>query len=152
MTNYQEKQTNKNQEIEVVTLATNRVTKVVKGGKRMKFQALVVAGDRNGRVGLALAKARDLKSAIEKAATKAKKSLKKVVLSDSTIPFELTQKFKAARIFFKPARQGTGIICSNSIRPIIELAGIKDIYVKIYGTNNKITNAYCVMEALSKFK
>lgn len=152
MTSDQEKQSNKEQELEIVTLATNRVTKVVKGGKRMKFQALVVAGDRNGRVSVALAKGRDLKSAIEKASTKAKKSLKKIVLNGNTIPFEVIQKFKGAKIFFKPARQGTGIICSNAIRPIIELAGIKDIYTKVYGTNNKITNAYCVMQALSKFK
>ena len=152
MTNNNQENQKKGQELEVVTLHTNRVTKVVKGGKRMKFQALVVVGDRNGKVGVAIAKARDPKSAIEKATTKAKKSIKKIVLKDNTIPFEVMHKFKSSKIYFKPARQGTGIICSNAIRPIIELAGIKDIFTKIYGTNNKVTNAYCVFEALKNFK
>jgi small subunit ribosomal protein S5 len=138
----------KKDEIETMTLLTNRVTKVVKGGKRMKFQALVTVGDRNGKVGVAMAKGSDPRSAIEKAATKAKKSMKKIALKDGTIPYEVLQEFKSSKIFFKPARTGTGIISSNAIRPILELAGIKDIYTKIYGTNNKVTNAYCVFKAL----
>ncbi len=141
----------KEQELEAVTLLTRRVAKVVKGGKRMKFTALVAVGDRAGRVGLALAKGQDPRSAIEKASSKAKKNLKKVNLVNShTIAFDLMEKFKSSQIFFKPATVGTGIIASNAIRPILELAGIKDIYTKIYGTNNKITNAYCVMSALEK--
>lgn len=142
----------KKDDLEVITLYTNRVAKVVQGGKRMKFQALVVVGDRNGRVSVALAKGPDPRSAIEKASQKAKKSLKKIVLNETTIPFEVMQQFKSAKIFFKPARHGTGIIASNAIRPILELAGIKDIYTKIYGTNNKVTNAYCVVKALENFK
>jgi small subunit ribosomal protein S5 len=143
---------NNNNELEAVVLYTNRVAKVVKGGKRMKFQAMVVVGDRKGRFGLALAKAGDLKAAIEKATTKAKKSLIKIDIEGSTFPFEIMQKYKASRIFFKPAPPGTGLICSNSIRPILDLAGVKDIYSKLYGTRNKITNAYCVKGALSTFK
>lgn len=142
----------KKDEIETVTLYTNRVAKVVKGGKRMKFQALVAVGDRNGRVGIALAKGGDPRTAIEKASTKAKKGMKRVALKDNTIPFEVLEDFKSAKIFFKPARPGTGIISSNAIRPILELAGIKDIYTKIYGTNNKVTNAYCVFKALERLK
>lgn len=142
----------KKDEIESLTLYTNRVAKVVKGGKRMKFQALVVVGDRNGKVGVAIAKGSDPKSAIEKATTKAKKAMKKIVLAENTIPFEVQEEFKSSKIFFKPARPGTGIISSNSIRPILELAGIKDIYTKIYGTNNKVTNAYCVVKALERLK
>ena len=114
----------------------------------MKFSALVVVGDRAGKVGLALAKGQDPRSAIEKATTKAKKNLKKVNLVETSISFELTQDFKSSKIFFKPAKPGTGIIASNAIRPILELAGIRDIYTKIYGTNNKVTNAYCVISAL----
>lgn len=140
----------KDQEYESHTLLTRRVTKVVKGGKRMRFNALVVVGDKNGKVGMSLGKGRDPKSAIEKAVTKAKKNLKKVNLIGQTIGFETMQDYKSSKIFFKPAKPGTGIIASNSIRPILELAGIKDIYTKIYGTNNKVTNAYCVMEALEK--
>ncbi len=142
----------KKDEIDVITLYTNRVAKVVKGGKRMKFQALVAVGDRNGRVGVALAKGGDPRTAIEKATTKAKKGMKKITLKENTIPFEILEDFKSSKIFFKPARPGTGIISSNAIRPIIELAGIKDIYTKIYGTNNKVTNAYCVFKALERFK
>lgn len=142
---------NRKDELEAVALYTNRVAKVVKGGKRMRFQALVVVGNRNGKVGLALSKGQDPKTAIEKATLKAKKNLKLVELNGTTIPFELTEKFKSARIFLKPARPGTGIISSSAIRPILELAGIKDIYTKIYGTKNKITNGYCVMKALSRF-
>ncbi len=138
----------KEQELESVTLMTRRVAKVVKGGKRMKFTALVVVGDRAGKVGVALAKGQDPRTAIEKASTKAKKNLKKITLVESTIAYEVTEDFKSSKIFFKPAKPGTGIIASNAIRPILELAGIRDIYTKIYGTNNKITNAYCVIQAL----
>jgi small subunit ribosomal protein S5 len=140
------------EDIESVTLYTNRVTKVVKGGKRMKFQALVAVGDRKGKVGLALAKGSDPRSAIEKAVLKAKKTMKTIALKETSIPFEVLEDFKSSKIFFKPAKPGTGIISSNSIRPILELAGISDIYTKIYGTNNKITNAYCVIKALERFK
>ena len=142
----------KKDELETHTLYTNRVTKVVKGGKRMKFQAMVVVGDRNGKVGVALAKGPDPRTAIEKASNKAKKGMKKVALKDGSIPFEVLEDYKSAKIFFKPARQGTGIIASNAIRPILELAGITDIYTKIYGTNNKVTNAYCVFKALERLK
>jgi small subunit ribosomal protein S5 len=145
-----EKTENQKPELESVTLLTRRVTKVVKGGKKMRFTALVAVGDRNGKVGLALAKGLDPRSAIEKASTKAKKNLLKVNIVKTSVAFDVMEKFKSSRIFFKPAQAGTGIIASTSIRPILELAGIKDIYTKIYGTNNKITNAYCVMNALEK--
>lgn len=132
------------------TLLINRVAKVVKGGKRMKFQALVVLGNRKGKVGIALGKGRDPRLAIEKATTKAKKKMLNLNLNDGTIQFEVLQKFKSSKIFLKPARRGVGIISSNALRPIFELAGITDIYSKIYGTNNKLTNAYCVFEAFEK--
>jgi small subunit ribosomal protein S5 len=137
-------------DMDSVTLLTRRVTKVVKGGKRMKFTALVVVGDKINKVGVALAKGSDPRTAIEKAATKAKKNLKTINIVDNSIAFDLMHKYKSSQIFFKPAQPGTGIIASNAIRPILELAGIKDIYTKIYGTNNKITNAYCVISALEK--
>jgi small subunit ribosomal protein S5 len=140
----------KENELETVTLLTRRVTKVVKGGKRMRFTALVAVGDRINRVGVALAKGTDPRSAIEKASLKAKKNLKKLNLNEGTVQFDLMNKYKSSQIFFKPAKPGTGIIASNAIRPVLELGGIKDIYTKIYGTNNKITNAYCVIDALEK--
>jgi len=137
-------------EYESATLLTRRVTKVVKGGKKMRFTAVVAVGDRNGKVGVALAKGLDPKSAIDKAINKAKKNILKVKLNKTTVSFELMNKYKSSKIFFKPALPGTGIIASNAIRPILELAGIKDIYTKVYGTNNKITNSYCVIDALEK--
>lgn len=150
--NNQDNNTKKESLLESVPLLTRRVTKVVKGGKKMRFTALVVVGDRQGKVGLALAKGSDPRSAIEKASTKAKKNLMKInLINDHTIAFDLMEKYKSSRIFLKPAKPGTGIIASNAIRPILELAGIKDVYSKIYGTNNKITNAYCVINALEKF-
>jgi small subunit ribosomal protein S5 len=147
---FKKDQNKKESTLDAVTLMTRRTTKVVKGGKNMKFSALVAVGDKEGRVGVALAKGKDPRSAIEKATTKAKKNLIKVDIVNTTIPFDLMEKFKSSRIFFKPARPGTGIIASNAIRPILELAGIKDIYTKIYGTNNKISNSYCVVSALEK--
>lgn len=139
-----------NSEFDTQTLLTRRVTKVVKGGKRMRFTAMVAIGDKSGNVGVALAKGLDPRSAIEKATLKAKKGMFKVALKGETIPFDVMNKYKSSKIYFKPANAGTGIIASNAIRPILELAGIKDIYTKIYGTNNKITNAYCVVDALQK--
>jgi small subunit ribosomal protein S5 len=147
-----EQEQKKEGDMESVTLITRRVTKVVKGGKKMRFTAMVAVGDRQGQVGVAIAKGLDPRTAIEKATLRAKKNLLKIELKGDTIPFDVMNKFKSSRIFFKPATTGTGIIASNAIRPILELAGIKDIYTKIYGTNNKITNAYCVMEALENFK
>ena len=131
---------------------TSRVAKVLKGGKRMRFRALVAVGDGKGRLGIALAKARDPKSAIEKAIVKAKKNVVTIKLSGDTIQYELLEKFKSARLFLKPAVEGTGIICSSSIRPMLELVGVKNIFVKMYGTSNKINNAYCLFNALSRFK
>lgn len=139
-------------EFEAVTLFTSRVAKVVKGGKRMRFRALVVVGDRKNKIGLAFGKAKDIKTAIDKATNRAKRNIIKLNLNGTTISYEVLHKYKSAKIFFKPAKSGTGIICSNAIRPIIELAGIRDIFVKIYGTSNKINNAYCTFEVLSMFK
>lgn len=150
MAYYREQKEKKESDVDVATLLTRRVTKVVKGGKKMRFTALVAVGDRSGHIGIALAKGLDPRSAIEKATNKAKKSMFKVALKDDTVQFDLMNKYKSSKIYFKPAMHGTGIIASNAIRPILELAGIKDIYTKIYGTNNKITNAYCVVDALQK--
>lgn len=150
MAYYKDQNQKKESDNDAITLMTRRVTKVVKGGKKMRFTAMVVTGDKKGSVGVALAKGNDPRSAIEKATTKAKKAMIKVNLKGDTVNFDLMNKFKSSKIYFKPATPGTGIIASNAIRPILELAGIKDIYTKIYGTNNKITNAYCVFDALEK--
>lgn len=137
-------------EFESAVIMTRRVSKVVKSGKKLTFTAAVVVGNKKGKLGFAVSKGLDPRSAIEKATRKAKKTLIKVKLANGTIPYELSEKFKSAKIYFKPAKPGTGLIVSNSIRPIIELGGVTDIYTKIYGTNNKITNSYCVISALQK--
>ncbi|MCX8034744.1 MAG: 30S ribosomal protein S5 [Candidatus Dojkabacteria bacterium] len=141
-----------NTEFESYVLYTSRVTKVVKGGKRLKFQALVVVGNRKNKVGLGFAKGVDPKSAIEKATRKAKKNLKHVVVRGTTVPYDVMSKFKSARIFVKPAKPGTGLIASKSIRPVLELGGIQDVYSKVYGTKNKIANAYCIFNIITNFK
>ena len=129
-----------------------RVTRVMAGGKRMTFRACVVIGDKKGNVAVALGKGADVTIAVNKAVTKAKKNLIKVPIVNETIPHEVRQKFGAAYLMFKPASKGKGVIAGGVIRPILELAGIKNATAKIIGTNNKINNAKCAILALSNLK
>ena len=130
----------------------NRVSKVVTGGKRLSFSALVVTGDGNGHVGIGVGKASEVPEAINKAGAIAKKNLIKVPLADSTIPYEIRVKFGAAKVLLKPASRGTGIIAGGSIRPVLEAAGIKDILTKSLGSANKINVAKATILALSQLK
>jgi len=130
----------------------NRVTKVVKGGKRLSFSALVVTGDGNGHVGIGVGKANSVPEAISKASTSAKKSLIKIPLAGTTIPQEVRVKFGAANVLLKPAAPGTGIIAGGSIRAVAEAAGIKDILTKSLGSPNRINTAKATMLALSQLK
>jgi len=130
----------------------NRVTKVVKGGKRLSFSALMVTGDGNGHVGIGVGKANTVPEAISKASTSAKKSLIKVPLAGTTIPQEVRVKFGAANVLLKPAAPGTGIIAGGSIRAVAEAAGIKDILTKSLGSPNRINTAKATMLALSRLK
>ena len=133
-------------------ILTRRTTKVVKGGKKTTFSALVVVGDKKGHLGVAIGKALDVRSAVDKAVKKAKKNMFAVNLSKNTIPHDITYKYGASRIMLRPAKKGTGMISSNVIRTVLELAGVQDIVAKMHGTSNKITNTYCIVNALKHLK
>lgn len=128
----------------------NRVTKKTKGGNMMRFTALVVVGDKNGRVGAAVAKARDVRGAIQKARIHAERNMVTVPLKGTTIPYRIDNKFNAAKVMLKPAPAGSGIIAGGPMRVVLEAAGIRDAVGKILGTNNKTTNVYATIKALQK--
>lgn len=130
----------------------NRVAKVVKGGKRLRFSALVVTGDTNGHVGIGVGKANEVPEAISKAGAVARKNLIEVPLRGTTIYHEIEVKYGAAKILLKPARPGTGIIAGGSIRAVLESAGVKDILTKSLGSSNRINVARATVLALKSLK
>lgn len=136
-------------EFDKVLVAVRRVTKVVKGGRTMRFSALVVVGDRKGSVGIGTGKAKEVPSAIDKATMQAKANMKKISIINGTIPHETVGKYGTSKVLMLPAKVGTGIIAGGSARAVIELAGIKDIVTKIHGSTNKINCVRATLKGLT---
>jgi small subunit ribosomal protein S5 len=140
-------------EFEEVVVQIDRVTRVVKGGRRLRFRALVVVGDRKGRVGAGVAKGQEVQSAVQKATLAAKKNMITVPITDSgSIPHDITQKYGASNVLLRSAAKGTSIIAGGAVRSVVTLAGIENIISKNLGSSNKVNVVMATMAALSNFK
>lgn len=134
------------------TISINRVTKVVKGGKNMRFAAFVVVGDGAGKVGCALGKSTEVPEAIDKATARARKNMMPVSLLDTSIPHEVLGKFGSATVLMKPAAEGTGVIAGGPVRSVMEAVGIKNIRTKSHGTNNPINVVKAAIAGLKSLR
>ena len=139
-------------EFEEKVIAIDRVTRVVKGGRRFRFRSTVVVGDKNGRVGVGVGKGGEVQSSIAKAVAKAKRDMITVPLSNRTIPHEVEVRFSGARVLLKPASEGTGVIAGGAVRNVVEVAGIHDLLSKSLGSSNKVNTAYATVEALKQLR
>lgn len=139
-------------EFESTIIDLARVTRVMAGGKRMRFRACVIVGDRKGRVGMGLKKGADVQIAVAKATTAAKKKLLTVPMENGTIPHQCMTRFRGATVLLKPSRAGTGVIAGGVIRTVMEYAGVTNIVAKMMGSSNKINNVQAVLEGLRSLR
>lgn len=146
------RQSNEESEFEEKVIHINRCAKVVKGGRRFSFAAIVVVGDKKGQVGVGLGKAGEVPEAIKKAGKQAKKNLKRIPLERGTIPHEVQGHFGASRVLMKPAVEGSGIIASSSVRAILEVAGVKNILTKSIRRDNPHNVVRATLEGLSRLR
>ena len=139
-------------ELKEKVVAINRVAKVVKGGRTFRFSVLVVVGDENGSVGVGTGKSSEVPEAIKKATDDAKKNLVEVSLVNGTLPHEYTTNFGSSKVILKPAVEGTGIIAGGAVRPVLELAGVKNVTAKTLGSRNSRNVVYATIKALKAMR
>ncbi|OGC45173.1 30S ribosomal protein S5 [candidate division WWE3 bacterium RBG_19FT_COMBO_34_6] len=142
----------KSKELEERVYHIKRVSKKTTGGNSIGFTALVIVGDRNGKIGAALGKSTDVSRAIQKGLDRAKKSVIEINLHGATIANEVLNKYSAARVLLKPAPEGSGVIAGGAVRVVLEMAGVKNVSAKMLGSNDKLSNVVCTIEALRKLK
>ncbi len=139
-------------ELDIRIVDVTRVAKVIQGGRRFAFRALIVVGDNNGRVGVGLGKARAVQDAIRKATDRARMNMQRVQIIGSTIPHQVIEKFGSAKVMLKPASPGTGVIAGGGVRAVLEAAGVRDVLTKSLGSPNKLNTTYATFRGLCSLK
>lgn len=141
-----------NSEFEEKVLYINRCSKVVKGGRKFSFSALILIGDGKGRIGFGFAKANEVSDAIRKGSEAARKNIITFEMEGTTIPHEICVEWDGSRVLLKPAKEGTGVIAGSKVRAVLELAGVKDVVAKIFGSSNPLNQVRATLEALMSLK
>jgi small subunit ribosomal protein S5 len=139
-------------EFQEAVIQIDRVTRVVKGGRRLRFRATVCIGNQKGKVGIGMGKSKEVQGAIQKAVAQAKKNMVSIQLDQNTVAHDVQSKFKSAKVLIKPASEGTGLIAGGAVRTVLELAGVKNVLTKSLGSNNKINTTKATIEALKMLR